>query len=274
MAEHHLTANGDFRARQRRAREPIHEAWPTYANAWLILGAQTVGRWDIASRGMTYLKSLQLPGGSFPTLDNGAPFMEPVALSWGGMAALATGFEAEARRAGDLLVRMVEEQPDRSRFYYRMDAEGRLITAVPDGRELDFFVDAGKLKQIYYNPGIALIFLCHLTRATSDSRYLQAAQTIFEFTQRCAADVHRFPPSGKLGLGCALLYALTGAPEARESALNVGAYLVETQGDDGAWRLPDEEPYSALKARESLDVLLDITAEFSVFLLEMSAFIA
>ena len=60
-------------------------------------------------------------------------------------------------------------------------------------------------------------------------------------------------------------------PEVRQAALNIGSYLVETQGSDGVWRLPDEEPYASLSNRESYDVLLDITAEFAVFLLEMVA---
>jgi hypothetical protein len=68
-----------------------------------------------------------------------------------------------------------------------------------------------------------------------------------------------------------LLYALTGDPAARQGALNVGTYLLETQGNDGIWRLPNEEPYSSLKNRESFDVLLDITTEFSTFLLQMVA---
>src|SRR5262245_21297822 len=39
VARNHFTAAGDFRAPERKAREPSHEAWPAYANAWLIQGA-------------------------------------------------------------------------------------------------------------------------------------------------------------------------------------------------------------------------------------------
>lgn len=271
VAEHHFTEAGDFRAPQRKAHEPIHEAWPVYANAWLIQGAHRVGRWDLSRRGMAYLQTLQLPIGGFYALDGTTKFLEPVGVAWGGLSALMTGHLAEAQRAGDVLVRMVEAQPDAQRFYFRMDASGALEIAVPTGAELNYFVDAGKRKQIYYNPGIALIFLCHLYQATAQERVLNAARTILHFTQRCAADVHRFPPSGKLGLGCALFYALTGDAQAQQGALNVANYLIETQGNEGVWRLPNEEPYSSLKNRESFDVLLDITAEFSTFLLEMAA---
>lgn len=271
VAAHHLTAAGDFRAPQRRAYEPIHESWPVYANAWLIQGAQRVGRWDIARRGMAFLNTQQLPTGGYWTLDGQTPFVEPVGLAWGGLAALMTGHLPQARDAGDRLVQLVAQQPEPRRFYFRLNREGALETRVPPGQALNYFVDADQPKQIYYNPGIALIYLCHLYRATDHAPYLDAATAILRFTQRCADDVHRFPPSGKLGLGCALLYALTGDPAAQQGALNVGRYLVETQGADGVWRLPNEEPYASLHNRESFDVRLDITAEFSVFLLEMVA---
>lgn len=271
VADHHLTPDGDFRAPERKAHEPLHEAWPAYANAWLIQGAHRVGRWDLSQKGMTYLARWQAPQGGYYALDGDRKFLEPVGMAWGGLAALTTGHCTAAQLAGDRLVHLVALQPDLTRFYYRMDDTGKLLTDVPAGAALNYYVDAGKTKQIYYNPGIALIFLCHLYRATGAERYLQAARVIFAFTNRCAADVHRFPPSGKLGLGCALLYALTGDIQAQAAALAVGAYLVETQGRDGVWRLPDEEPYASLKQRESFDVLLDITAEFTTFQLEMAA---
>ena len=272
VADHHLTAAGDFRAPERKAHEPVHESWPAYANAWLIQGAQRVGRWDLARQGMAFLTTLELPGGGYYALDGTTPFLEPVGVAWGGLAALSTGHTAAAQRAGDRLVGLVDQQPDPQRFYYRMDSNGQLRTDLPAGAAaLTYCVDASQTKQIYYNPGISLIFLTQLYQATADARYLAASGTILAFTQRCAADVHRFPPSGKLGLGCALYYALTGDEVARQGALNVATYLIETQGADGAWRLPNEEPYASLKNRESFDVLLDVTAEFSVFLLEMQA---
>lgn len=271
VAQHHLTAEGDFRAPERKAQEPIHESWPAYANAWLIQGAQRVGRWDIARQGMAFLQTLQLPCGGYYALDGDTKFLEPVGTSWGGLSALMTGHLDAAQRAGDCLVQLVAQQPNPQRFYFRMDTDGNLITDVPAGAALNYFVDATQIKQIYYNPGITLIFLSHLYQATNEERYLTASRTILAFTQRCAADVHRFPPSGKLGLGCALHYGLTGEPAALQGALNVAQYLIDTQEADGLWRLPNEEPYASLKNRESFDVLLDITAEFSVFLLEMQA---
>jgi hypothetical protein len=272
-ARHHFTPAGDFRAPERKARESFHETWPVYANAWLVQGAHRLGRWDLALRGGGFLLRYQTPSGGFYALDRKTPFLEPVCTSWGGLAMLATGRIAPARRAGDLLVRLVAAQPDPGRFYFRMDVEGRLLTEVPAGSELFYYVDAALPKQIYFNPGIALIYLAHLYRATGEKRYLDAGGAIFHFTQRCADDVYRFPPSGKLGLGCALLYALTGLPDARRAAVCVGDYLVETQTAEGFWRLPEEKLYASIQNKESVDIYLDLCSEFSTFLMEMASFI-
>jgi hypothetical protein len=229
-----------------------------------------LGRWDLAQQGMDFLLRYQTPSGGFHALDeDGAPFIEPVCTSWGGMAALHTGHIESARRAGDLLVHMVTKQPDPQRFYFRMDIAGRLITKTPDA--LNYYVDTSRREQIYFNPGIALIFLSHLYQATRDEKYLAACRALFSFSERCAADVYAFPPSGKLGLGCALLHALTNTPESRRAALHLGQYLVQTQTPAGFWQLPDAGPYAGKIDRNSFAVHLDVTAEFSTFLTEIAA---
>lgn len=260
VEQHHFTAEGDFRAAERKAREPFHESWPVYANAWLTLGAHLAGRHDMAVRAAVFLRRFQLPCGGYYALNGTRRYVEPVNTAWGGMAALVTGFPEDARRAGDLLVRMVENQPDPGRFYYRMSALGEL-----DAGEGAPFVDSTQTKQIYYNPGIAMILLATL----GSEEHVRAARQILAFSSRCAEDVYRFPPSGKLGYGCALLYSITRDPAARQAALAVGEYLVETQQSDGHWQLPDEEPYASLANKDGHEVVLDVTAEFTTFLFGM-----
>ena len=270
IAKHHFTREGDFRAPQRKALEPAHDAWPVYSNAWLVQGLHRTGRWDLSLPGADWLLRYQVPVGGFYALDKETRYLEPVCTAWGGLAALTTGHLEAGRRAGDLLARMAKSQPDPERFYFRMDTEGELLTEVPAGDELAYYVDVQLRHQIYFNPGIALIFLGHVYRATGEEQYLSACEELFLFTERCADDVHCFPPSGKLGLGCALLYELTGNSEARRAALEIGEYLVETQTEEGFWRLPDAGPYKALKDRDGFEIRLDVAAEFSIFLTEIA----
>lgn len=271
IARHHFTPEGDFGPDAAGAAGARHERWPTYRQAWLVLGLHRLGRWDLSLAGAGYLLRHQLPGGGFYATEGEARLVEPVCTSWSGLAVLATGHVGAATRAGDALVRMVESQPDPGRFYFRMTEGGELVTEVPQGEELFHYVDAGRPQQVYYNPGIALIFLADLYRATGSAPYLAACHQLLDFAGRCAGDVYRFPPSGKLGFGCALLYELTGREEARQGASALGDYLVETQTEEGTWKLPDAGPYRGAKYRHNAAIDLDITAEFSVFLTEIAA---
>lgn len=271
IATHHFTEEGDFGTADRESRPSGHITWPIYTNAWLILGMHRLGQWDMALRGMEYILRYQLPSGGFYALDGDRQLLEPVCTSWGGLAALTTGNLEAARRAGDLLAAAISNQPDSQKFYFRMDVEGNLVTEVPAEAELLYFVDARRARQIYYNPGICLIFLSHLYRATGVQRYLDSCWELFNFLGRCSAEVCAFPPAGKVGMGCALLFELTGAPEVRHATLQVSEYQVQCQSAKGFWRLPDQEPFRSMVDRESFPCILDPTAEHSTFLLEIAS---
>ena len=273
VAKHHFTAEGDFRGPTRKANEDFHEAWPTYSNAWLVQGAHLAGRYDMSLRGAEFLLRYQTDVGGFYALDGENRFHEGVGASWCGLAMLMTGRMEEARRAGDMLVKVVQSQPNPDRYYYRVDMQGNLVTDVPAGAEIGYYVDTARTEQVYFQPGIALIFFMHLYRATGEAVYLEAGQKAFEFTQRCAEDVHRFPTSGKLGSGAALLWAVTGNADARQAAIEVGDYLTETQTSEGFWRLPDAEAYAAVKDPDNFDIHADLCSEFSTFLMEIASLV-
>lgn len=273
IARHHITPDGDFRAPARKSLGGSHKAWPAYANAWLVQGLNRLGRFDLSLRGVGFLLRSQLPDGGFAALDGEKSYVEPVCTAWGGMAALATGHLGPACRAGDRLVDMVRSQPDPARFYFRMEPDGALVTDVPAGAELFHYVDTTQRQQIYYHPGIAMILLAHLHRATGAQRFLDACRDLLAFAERCADDVYRFPPAGKLGMGAALLYAIAGDEAAGRAAQAVGAFMVETQTAEGFWRLPDAGPYTSLVGRDGFEIRLDITAEFVIFLTEIAVFL-
>ena len=271
VADHHFTPDGDFRAQERKARAAFHDSWPTYSNAWLVQGAHKAGRFDLSFPGAEFILGHQTPAGGFGVLADGRPELECVCTSWGGLAVLTVGHLEAAKRAGQCLVRLVDQQPHPDRFYFRMKPDGELMVDAPPGQELGYFVDSGKLEQIYFHPGIALAFLCRLHLATGDEEFAAAGRRIFDFTRRCAPDVYRTPPSGKLGLGAVLLAGITGEREPAAAAREVADYLVGTQQPDGFWLLPDLPIYASIKDKNDPEITLDITAEFGTFLHEIAS---
>ncbi len=267
----HLTDDGDFRGPSRKARISLHDEWPTYGNAWLIMGAHRLSQFDLSFRGVDFLTTLRAPCGGFCAMDDDKPYVECLGTSWSGLAALTVGNLAVAESAARCLQSLVDQQPQPDRFYYRLSTDGKLATDVPDGQALAYYVDATRPKQVYFHPGIAMIFLCRYYLATHAEWSLDTARSVFDFTQRCRDDVYRFPPSGKLGLGCALLAAITNDAKARQAALDVADYLAGTQTDDGYWLLPDEEIYAGIENKDDPEIRMDITAEFATFLVEIAA---
>jgi len=268
---HHFTAEGDFRAPSRKATLSFHEAWPAYGNSWLVQGAHRLAQFDLSFRGAEYLLTLQTPCGGFSLVEEGKLSVDCLSTSWAGLAELTVGRVESAAAAAECLERLVAQQPDPTRFYFRMTTDGELVTDVPDGAALGYYVDAQTPEQIYFHPGIAMVFLCRWHLASGNASSLEAAGTIFEFTERCQDDVYRFPPSGKLGLGCALLASITGAAAPQRAAETLGDYLVETQQGDGYWILPDVEVYRMIEDKEDPELVTDVAAEFATFLCEIAA---
>jgi hypothetical protein len=229
-----------------------------YKNSWIVQGAHRLARFDVSLKGMDYILQAQAPCGGFCATNDISQIVEPIYTAWGGLCAVYTGHIDKACKAGNCFIEMVRQQPDEMKFYYNMTADGNLLTN-------SGFVDATKPKQIYYNPGIAMIFLMRLYLATANEKYLSTASEIFEFTLRCASDAYKTPPSGKSGLGCALLHDITGDVRARDKAIELADYLVKIQHPDGAW---------GFSLNDAFETLVDITAEFTVFTTEITAILA
>lgn len=230
----------------------------TYKNSWMAQGIHRLARFDVSLPAIGYILKAQAECGGFCATDDTSQIVEPIYTAWGGLCAIYIGDLSRACKAGDCFVEIIKQQPDEMKFYYNMTPDGKLLTN-------SGFVDATQPRQIYYNLGIAMIFLTRLYMATLKDKYLSGAKEIFEFTLRCSDDAYRTPPSGKSGLGCALLYYITGDKRARDKAIELADYLLEIQHPDGAWGFSLSDPF---------ETLVDITAEFTVFATEIASTLA
>ncbi|MFQ6096939.1 MAG: prenyltransferase/squalene oxidase repeat-containing protein [Armatimonadota bacterium] len=263
VRDNNFTEVGDFSGRFPRMGP--HEHYYHYANSWLVCGAQKLGQFDLAYRGCEFLLGLQDETGGFPTRGPNAKPGEDSDLMSTPVAALAclyVGQTEAARKTGDLLVTILDEQPSpEDRLYFIHNRSG-LVTDFPEDEATGFVIDVSKEKQWYFICGVCAAFLVHLCRATSAARYVEAAKTYLDFIPHCHQDRYSTPQSGKLAWGAASLYGLTGDEHYAKMARAVGDYLVETQHDDGTWRNPAVDPSARY-------VTMDVTAEFVVLLSEM-----
>jgi hypothetical protein len=260
-----FTEEGDFGGRYPRIGP--HQAYYHYANSWLIAGAQRLGQFDLALRGIDFLLSMQHPQfGGFLTQGPDAHLsgeQDLMSTSMAGLACLYTGRLPEAIAVGDHLVRVWQKQPVPSRRLYFCVRNGEdLITDFPDEEADQRVIDVTKEKQWYLVPGLATAFLVRLWMATGNRQYLHAAHEYMEFADLCASDRYTAPMSGEFGWGAALLYQATGNANYQRIASAVADYVVSTQLEEGIWG-------SSGLSQEYAYLIMDATAEFAVLLVEI-----
>jgi hypothetical protein len=269
LREGALTPEGDLRGQEVKATNPVHEEYYSYPNSWMVIGAQRLGRFDYARPGMAFiLKFLSTAnGGVFSRLEfakAGKGRQDMVSSSQAGSACLYMGLWAEAMRIGDWFIEMLRLQPDLEHILYACcDPSVGLITDYPAEHAALYAVNTAERMQWYFYPGIAMGFLAKLYLATGKPEYLQASETYFDFTTRCAKDRYSIGQSGKVGWGSAQMYAITGEKKYRRAAIEVGDFMLDVQLDEGYWNPGAPNPITSY-------LRLDATAEFVVWQAEIA----
>jgi len=269
LQEGALTPEGDLRGKQVKATNSVHEDFYSYPNSWMVIGAQRLGRFNYARRGMAFiLRFLSTAnGGVFSRLEfaqAGSGRQDMVSTSQAGSACLYMGLWAEAIRIGDWFIEMLRLQPDLEHSLYACcDPAAGPITSYPADQATMYVVDTTQKMQLYFYPGIAMGFLAKLYLATGKREYLEASEIYFDFTTRCAEDRYSIGQSGKVGWGAAQMYAITGDEKYRRAAIEVGDFMLDVQLDEGYWDPGPPNPITPY-------LRLDATAEFVVWQAEIA----
>ena len=272
-----LTPGGDLRGKEVKAQNLLHEKWYIYSNSWMVIGAQRLGRFDYTRRAIAFLLRFLSKdnGGIFSELtfaEAGEGRQDMVSSSKCGSACLYAGLWEKTIHIGDWFVMMLRLQPDIEHILYTCcrskGSAMELISRCPRGEDpLMYAVDAAKKQQWYFYPGIAMEFLTKLYLATGRKEYLNASESYFDFTTRCADDVYCTDPGGIIGWGSTQMYWITGEEKYRRAAVTAGDFLIRSQHDEGYWKLAEEVYPHRPEARY---MQLDITAEYVVWLAEMA----
>jgi hypothetical protein len=265
-----LQPDGDVLPRKHLWHREIHYL---YANAYFVIGAARLGRYEVLRPTLQFLLSLQQPtsGGfaSQPSVENGAVCCDSMSTAAAGLAALAAGRIDAACCAARWLRDLVKAQPQpQTRFLCSTNAEGQPVATFPTQDASWREVRTDQPAQTWYAVGLPFAFLVKLHQATGQRAHLELARWFFDFQERCV-DAWTGPSSGKAGWGCAELYRMTGETRYREVALQVGAYIANVQDACGAWNAEIGQPIGATHTWIPQD--FDTTAEFVLWLGEIAS---
>jgi hypothetical protein len=236
--------------------------------AWMALAAAELGDLttsrDFANRMLDFQDAAF--GGFYSVAEpKEKRIMHVVHTSICGVVCIRLGEWQRAQRAASFILRLLRQQPNPARLYYRMHTNGDLV--------MDYPVDRTRKRQRYAVLGKALWFLSELHRATGDIAYRNPAEEIFRFGISCQSDFYHRLSSVMFAWGSAACYNATRDDSEKAVAERITLNIARTQRDDGSWanRLILNEldsPFSlddfirALKHTKSF--VLDRTAEATI----------
>ncbi|HYM16361.1 MAG TPA: hypothetical protein VEZ14_12460 [Dehalococcoidia bacterium] len=257
---------GDFSGSLRGA---DHNYSYPYPNAWIICGAQKLGRFDITRRGMEFLLTLQSNefGGFRIQRDKPDSPQDLLCSAQAGNACLSTGHLPRAKEVGRFLRAVWDAQPhpERELFFVYKPGQG-LRTDFPEDRQRLHSIRIDKRRQMYFNMGIAAAFLARLTMATGDAAWADLGKSYLEIGFNVLDEMYETAQVGKVGWGAALIYGVTGERRYLELATRVGDALIAQQTESGGW--------DNTGGYVSDVVRTEVTCEFIVLLDEMISGVA
>jgi hypothetical protein len=258
---------GDFRGEHPRG-QALEAVYP-YPNAWLAIGAQKLGAFDIARRAADFIVTLQdtATGGFRARPEQGGDSPQDVLSSaQAGLACLFTGRLGNARFTAHFLRTVMEEQPEpETKLYFVWQRDGLRLDFKPD-HEKFFVLHAGQPLQPYLQIGIAAAFLSRMAMASGETSNVELARRYLEPAFRATSAMYQTAQAGKAGWGAALVHQLTGEDRYRGLAFRVAEALCAQQNPDGSWHNTGGFTHEA--------VTEEVTAEFVVLLGDMAGALA
>lgn len=285
IVDRYLRPDGDFRTYEDDQGWPHEPAAPAnryvYPNCWLIVGFQRLGLYGVARQGLEFVRRFQDPelGGirsrfAPATGEMEKRYLDVSSTSVAGLALLACGQIADAIRAGEFVLRVLDSQPDWDRYYFTSwDTDQGLMTDVFGDEEASairgrkqFCVSAAAAAsgEPTWMIGLAMTFLSKLLDATGDNHFLEGAKKLFDFFHKMDEARWQNLASCKVMWGASELYRLTGELSYGETARRILDLFCESQYDWGGWvhtlwfKGPEDQPFAA-----TVDIVQELCGEIS-----------
>jgi hypothetical protein len=290
MKNKYLQKDGDFRTTS------LNKGWEhlpcspanryVYSNGWIIVGLRRLGFYGTAGRAMEFVRRFQSEelGGFYSRFDVKSgkidtTFLDSSSTSSAGLALLSCGYMEEARKAGDFILRMLDEQTDKDCYYSSWkDGSGLMVDIWGDddqnsvrGRKqycLSFKADSSG--ELIWLIGKPMKFLCKLYDQTFERKYLDGAIKLFDFFHKL--DEYRWNnlSSCKVMWACSEIFRHTGERRFAETAEELLELLCKKQYPSGIWvntlwnTNPEDQSLSA-----ALDLVQELCGEFADTLFEL-----
>lgn len=277
LTENALIRPGEYKLTFSQEQTSAQPQTSFYPNVWIMLGALKLMRFDVASQtSLKHLMGYQHDCGGFAKSLPSDGFYDLLCTAMGGWIALSTGRLAQAEKAGKLLIKMADLQPETDKLYFVYDEKRKdLICEIPENRRAIHVIDLSDSKQHFYQSGIAMVLLSDLYKTTGKREYLDAAENVyFPISAGSNEESFTWPSKCKDGWGAALLYHVTGNPKHRALAEKVAdRTFIDAQQSDGSWKgfyAPFSDDF-----KDGADVSPEeLTAEFIFELFEIAKCIA
>ncbi|MBK49859.1 MAG: hypothetical protein FI718_01300 [SAR202 cluster bacterium] len=229
--------NGDFGPRP-KGDTPYYYL---YFNSWIIIGAQRLGQFDLAQKGMQYLRQFwdSESGGFYSSItDISSTTKQDLWVTSGcGQAALYTGHLDIALGVGTWMKRLMELQPNYPQKLYTVYSRSQgLYTNVDKTDPIRYvLVNANDGDQFFFHPGIAAGFLARLYQATLDQQWLTLSIKYMEFAETASDHLLNLLRAGKVAWAASVLYTLTSKETYKNLSEKIGSNIISQQASDGSW---------------------------------------
>jgi hypothetical protein len=243
-----------------------------YRNAWLTWGTQLFGALKYSFAAGDLLERMQ-NGASGGVAFREMPSEAEREVDWGSSCAaviglLALGRRDAAVRAGRFLQWMIVDQPKPGeRLFLRRSWPGELLGESKQVDKANCILEIGAPGQIYWYLGIALVAFGRLHMATGDSSWMDSADEVLGWINRCNEDVYASITNAKVAWGAGTIYGISRDPRYGQLCERIAGWLLSVQTPEGVWL---RRPMFSTVEEQPLAVSLDTSLERAVYMFELA----
>ena len=260
--------DGDFHAVKD---DPTSGGLKNYRTAWIGRSLHQLGFLDLSNSAGAFLESEMVPK-HHGILEDSEIHGYPREMDWGAtcsaiLAFLTMGRVDSAAACGDFLVKMIDDQPNKNKFYLKRDLKGEIIVDLMDRQLITHVIEFAKNQQIYWYLGMSMTAFAGLLLMTQEEKWSQAADKILKYIERCNDELFTAITNGKVAWGSGAMFSATGDEKYSKLSKQIWRWVMETQTENGLWiRRPE---YNSIND-QPLDITIDTSLERAFYMFQLA----